>query len=238
MVRCASGFTWEILKMLAREEGMTPIDLGSYYWHYGKSKDDLSCIQAEHVYKLSGYVYGPFRNPHPNVPRSEKYQILLQLRDPRDVLVSHYYSRAFSHFIPRWNPATANEVLTVREKLKRTSIDQDVLENAENVKNIYEKYCRELLAQSNVLFLKYENMIKDFRCWLDQVIEYFEFRIGDSAKERIARYAKFDVPKENIYHCKRQVKPGDHRRKLKPETVAKLNGIFRNVLVELNYETG
>ena len=41
--------------------------------------------------------------------------------------------------------------------------------------------------------------------------------------------------KENKMKHKRQVTPGDHRRKLKPETIAKLNTDLADILTRYGY---
>jgi hypothetical protein len=46
---------------------------------------------------------------------------------------------------------------------------------------------------------------------------------------------EFTVDQEDIYSNKRQVTPGDHRRKLKPETIEHLNQVFADILQALNY---
>lgn len=48
--------------------------------------------------------------------------------------------------------------------------------------------------------------------------------------------ADFQVEDEDVYRHKRQVMPGDHTRKLLPETIAALNEQFANILKTLGYE--
>ncbi|QKD83329.1 hypothetical protein HPC62_14990 [Thermoleptolyngbya sichuanensis A183] len=45
-----------------------------------------------------------------------------------------------------------------------------------------------------------------------------------------AHKADFQVEDEDVYRHKRQVLPGDHTRKLQPETIAVLNEKFAEVL--------
>jgi hypothetical protein len=40
---------------------------------------------------------------------------------------------------------------------------------------------------------------------------------------------------EDAWSHRRQVTPGDHRDKLKPETISRLNGVFREALEALRY---
>lgn len=46
---------------------------------------------------------------------------------------------------------------------------------------------------------------------------------------------EFEISKENVYAHKRQVSAGDHKRKLKAETINKLNKEFKEILNLLNY---
>jgi len=59
---------------------------------------------------------------------------------------------------------------------KNFTIDEFVLNEAENFKTIYKAYCNNLLDKSNVLFLKYEEMISDFPAWLNKLSGFLEIK--------------------------------------------------------------
>ena len=244
LYRGASSYVSDLLWVLAREEGVTLINLEGYFWNGGGSENGLSPPDQweKIVYKQKGYLYGPinifngpFRIYFEEIPSLEKYKVILMLRDPRDVLVSAYFSTAYSHRMPRRNPSEANRLRTAREEALRMTIDEHVLKEADVVSDIYLRCCQKLLNKSYVLFVKYEEMVNDFESWLDKIIDFAEFHPSEKIRSEIMRGANFKVEKENIYAHKRQVTPGDHRRKLKIETIDALNANFRNILEQLSY---
>jgi hypothetical protein len=77
--------------------------------------------------------------------------------------------------------------------------------------------------------LKYEDMVGDFSAWLDRLIGFLELDLGREFIEGLKAGAEFKVSKEDVYKHKRQVTPGDHRRKLKPATIEILNAKTREI---------
>ena len=65
-------------------------------------------------FKNSGYIFGPIRN-YLNIPKIYEYKIVLFLRDPRDVLVSDYYSIKYSHNV-------INKDLSLEKKLLKIKL--------------------------------------------------------------------------------------------------------------------
>ncbi len=244
LYRGASSYVSDLLWVLAREEGVTFINLEGYFWNGGGSEKGFSPPDQweKIVYQQKGYLYGPvnifngpFRIYFEEIPSLEKYKVILMLRDPRDVLVSAYFSTAYSHRMPRRNPSEANRLRTAREEALRMTIDEHVLKEADVVSDIYLRYCQKLLNKSYVLFVKYEEMVNDFESWLNRIIDFAEFHPSREVRSKIMCGADFKVEKENIYAHKRQVTPGDHRRKLKTETIEALNVKLRNILEQLSY---
>ena len=85
-----------------------------------------------------------------------------------------------------------------------------------------------------MILLKYEDMVGNFDSWLASILAFLEFSPGQETLSRIKNDADFSV-QEDISQHKRQVTPGDHKRKLKPETIESLNAILEPVLAPLGY---
>ena len=62
-----------------------------------------------------------------------------------------------------------------------------------------------------------------------------KLNVNQTTVSQIINEANFDV-EEDIYSHKRQVTPGDHKRKLLPETIDRLNSEFGEVLDVLGYK--
>lgn len=195
-------------------------------------------------------VFGPIRvgAAEPSVPNNfEKYQALVHIRDPRDVLTSLYYSHVFSHKITNsYNPNKST-----RETWKEKGIDDFVLKNSMEFKKRYQIITDDILKKENVILLKYEDMVADYERWLQRYLSIFVpfaprtgfFRRKTNTKfinqihnEIYNRHKDaFMVSAEDIYEHKRQVTPGDHKRKLKHETISQLNSDFDDTLHLLEY---
>jgi hypothetical protein len=79
-------------------------------------------------------------------------------------------------------------------------------------------------------------MVDDFPAWFDDLVEYCDLESSHPLKEVILREAdEARHTKEDIYRHRRQVTPGDHKRKLQPETIAILNSTFSDILKGFGY---
>jgi hypothetical protein len=181
-------------------------------------------------------VIGPLRR-YEDLPIIDKSQIILHLRDPRDALTSFYFSMAQSH--------QPNETVSkLRQLARSTSIDQftfqpsmDGIAPAEAFLDVYRTYCDKLLHRDNVVHVSYEQMLFDFHGWVQSIIEPLPLSDKSSVIDRLCmRYKdEFTEKPENDLDHKRQLKPGDHLRKMNIETVSRLNLMFRDVLSQLRY---
>lgn len=233
--KCASVYVGNILKDLAQDIGMTPIDLDGYFWLSGKNRKSVfaDSRKAGEVFKLSGYLYGPFRSFR-EIPNIEDYRILLMLRDPRDVLTSLYFSSAYSHFDP--NPPLIGLPKWRKEALEQT-IDEFVINKSQEFLEKYQEYYQKLLGKNNVLLLKYEDMISDYNTWLTKIVEFLEVDPNPHQfKNKNISKPNSNHKKEEIYSHKRQVTPGDHKQKLKSETISILDADFDEILNIFSYE--
>lgn len=226
--RCASRYVVSILKKFAQDSGMTCIDLGGYLWRGGKLYK-----KKEEVYKKSGYIYGPFYQYDTEfdeiypIPDIDDYKIVLMLRDPRDVLTSYYFHHCYEIYD---NPKQQEFIIERSKEALSKTVDEWVLEKAETFLERYKIYCEKLINRPNVLFFKYEDMINDFHSWLYKLREFTSLNVKEETIKTIIRNASFNVDKEVVKSHKRQVAPGDHKRKLKKETINILNSQYKEVL--------
>jgi len=251
--KCASAYVDRILKRLTKDF-LRPVDFEAFFWAHKPSalKYDLekylhwkadnpkeaikqSADDVDGLFEHKGYCYGAFRKLIGVIPNLEMYKIILMLRDPRDILVSLYYSLRYSHEIPSGNPYTTKLMCEARQKVCEMTIDDYVLDEAHVFMNRYLEYCGVLMGKSNVLFLKYEDMIQDFPVWLNSIVSFLGFDIKKDVLDAIISEADFQVKEEDVYSHKRQVTPGDHMRKLRPATIEQLNHDLKSVLDMLGY---
>jgi len=196
--------------------------------------------------------FGPIRagRAEPIIPKGiESYSIILHLRDPRDVLVSLFYSHTYNH--PR-RPGRFNPSEKQRYRWDEGGIDAFVIQKAPEFKKRYQSLTSNLFNEKNVVFIRYEDMVSDYGTWLKHFLSAFShfsvppkrilkiFRRRTSLADIHQKYIKkhennFNISSEDIYRHKRQITPGDHRRKLKEDTIERLTFEFGGILKLLNY---
>lgn len=210
------------LYRLGQVNGMTFADLDSYY-----TKTNLSELERRfkdpgflsRVFRKQGMLYGAFRNFR-NIPDQDDYRIVLILRDPRDVICSTYYSRRYGHGLIN------KELYYNRKAIQHVDIDTYAIETIERFKPLYQEYMDHLIGKDHVLFIRYEDLIMEFDVHLKAICEHTGLTDDSSMIEQIIQESDFSVKEEDVYKHKRQVTPGDHLKKLKPETIKKLNEAF------------
>lgn len=235
--KAASIYAAALCRRLAAEVGYKGVDFSSYSFKGGETRGNLLVPGdlARRVYQPEGFYYGPFRAFNPAIPWLDRARVILHLRDPRDVLVSSFYSMAYSHYVPsKENPSVAAKILANREATLQMEIDAHVLANAAFIREVYQNYITQLVGQPFVWFSKYEQMIGDFGGWLEAACRGMGISVPSDSLMRLSSEASFQV-EENISKHKRQVQPGDYLRKLKPETIARLNSELGGVLERLDY---
>jgi hypothetical protein len=159
---------------------------------------------------------------------------LFQVRDPRDILVSEYYSLGWLHSEQAWS----DEEKGRRKKIQQLTIDQYVLSEPEISKYPLLNRFDALLKNADnpaVSIVKYETMVTDFAAWLADVLPILYL-----GKRKFVRY--FNRRNKNEFSLdtpcdshKRHITPGDHRKKLRPSTIAQLNKRYSKILDFLGY---
>lgn len=195
--------------------------------------------------------FGPIRFFVPSEAFAQM-RIILHLRDPRDVLVSMFYSYCYMH---------AGEIerhTGYRKAVAEAGIDRFVLDmvskrfydyrgdygigsrykkHVGTVLDRYQRYLEELLDRPNTTPVSYEEMVLAFPSWLQKIISAFDLpNEEETSAVVIARHANsVAAGEEDVWAHKRKVTPGDHREKLQAGTIRQLDEIFSPVLERLGY---
>ena len=233
--KAASSFVGaEIIPELARCQGFHFLDVSAKAFKAGANYRD---VVKGHMATLEspGYCFGPFRGPMVlNMLDMSSNRLLVHLRDPRDCVVSAYFSFGYSHTIPP-GKEEKERFMERRERIQAQSIDDYALEAIESVIKRIRAYLKHVDKSDRHLISRYEDMVLDFPRWVRNVSEFIGGGDGTEAVDRLVRKVSFDTKKEDIFKHKRQVQPGDHRRKLEAKTIIQLNEICGDVLPRLGY---
>ncbi len=210
-----------------------------------------SLAERPELFRAKTGCIGPLRFYIPMAdPDHDK--IILQLRDPRDVLTSMFYSYCFSHTGPV--PGGTG----YRQEVADRGIDAFVIAMATattpplvgdygtgnhlwdltgNVAARYQRYIDHLLCLPNVTLLRYEQLALDLPAWMQTLAGVFDpDRAEALAAEVLPKTQGHAEPAvEDIWSHKRKVIPGDHRDKLSAETITRLNEVFSVSLHRLGY---
>lgn len=157
--------------------------------------------------------------------------VMVLLRDPRDAMTSLYFSTQKSHRVP------TGEAGKIMEKLRATAQVQDIDEFvlARATPQLAARFSRLGAIRNLGVSWRYEDIVFEKARWLDEILSYLDIDLpADSRKEFVAA-EDIKPENENVDQHIRQVSPGDHKRKLRPETIEKLNVIFKDTLETWNY---
>lgn len=229
--KAASMFVYKVCHDLSRETGMKYYSVNHNKRNRLYFDTEESNLENIATWENRTGCFAPLRYFF-KIPTELNAAVVLHLRDPRDVLVSLYYSEAFSHSVIK---GVFELGQSERDEIRSKGIDLFVLKKAEDFNRKYDDY-RALLTKPNAIFVKYEDLVLDFPYWLDAVAKGFGIEKRKCIDNICNKYKReFDVKIENIHAHKRKIIPGDYKEKLKPETISKLNAIFADNLERYGY---
>jgi hypothetical protein len=217
----------------------------------GNGLDARRLLTEPEVWRVRHGCFAPIRF-YVDIPRLESYDVILHLRDPRDVLVSMFYSYCYIHSgeIPPntgYRKAAADEGIDAFALAKASEMSRrypgdygtggHVEDLIGNIPARYRNYLEHLVGRSNVTLLRYEEMVTDYPSWLEKFSRPFPLpdRQALLASSAAQSATLFPRRSSDVMSHVRHVTPGDFRNKLKPQTIKRLNEVFAEVLDRLAY---
>lgn len=226
-------YFWGCIRRLAMSAGMPGINLSAHYFKLGYGQEEFP-QEVKDAFKPIGYCYGPFRslNLPFDIPDYDKFRKLLIVRDPRDILTSHYFSNKFSH--PRKPPKPGETETNVKRTKAEGDIDSYVIHFAPRFVTRFEDYQR-FVTKADIPVFRYEDIIDNFETWLHEVAKAMCISPRPKAIKLLLDNHVTGVEQEDVKLHRRQIRPGDHLRKLKPETIETLSKMFEEPLKFFKY---
>jgi hypothetical protein len=167
---------------------------------------------------------------------SEARKILL-VRDPRDALVSEYFSNAYSHRLPdvvNVDGGAARQLLEQRQRALNDDVNDYVLARAQLMDRTILPYA-ELLNDPMTKIFKYEDIIFRKREFAREILDHFGWQCEETRLHKIVETVDVFPTTEVKTNFVRKVSPGDHRDKLDAETIALLNQELRDSMQAFGY---
>jgi hypothetical protein len=183
-----------------------------------------------------GNLYTGFRNYPENlagVPAFAEARKVFMFRDPRDALVSQYFSDAYSHSLPQ-DEEGARAFLEKREEALGAEINAWVLDKAGAMRRTMLAYLP-VLDDPTVLVLRYEDYVFQKRRLVRKVLEHFGWTLLPGPLERLMADIDVVPEAEDKTRFIRRAVPGDHNAKLTAETVRRLNHRLGDVIAAYDY---
>jgi hypothetical protein len=238
--KCGSSLLNQIVEFFAAEHGLSPVNLPGVFFNSGLRVEDWADADLSEVIR-PGNLYIGFRNCPPAFARDPLFarsRRVFMFRDPRDALVSLYFSDAYSHSLPGGEGEAAEAARAYfrakRERTLATDINDYVLNEAASLDRAFMAYA-EVLRSPMTLTLRYEEHVFQKKRMIAKIARHFGLPLAPEAVERLL--AKVDIVPagEDMRKFVRAVIPGDHRRKLRPETIDRLDQILRESLALYDY---
>jgi hypothetical protein len=181
---------------------------------------------------------------------NDKFNYIIQLRDPRDILVSQYYSFGWTHGYVKTkiNHNVFKNATNRRKMIRNMTIDEYAKSNI-GYKDLLERYIPIIkiknLNKKNIKIIKYSDMVLNFSKWVLEATSFFKINkaIQDKAYNKFKNEFlniketnpnTFIKNKPLVVSCgkneKRKVYPGDYLNKFSKNTIQFLNEQFKPIL--------
>ena len=250
--KCGSSIMNSMVADLARANNRHFMDVAGRFFEANVPERIWRIDPAARTLIVPGQVHGGFRAmplTFADQPLYEKARKILLVRDPRDALVSEYFSNAYSHSVPqdavengrdpRQSGApggAAHDMLALRRDALRTSIEAYVLRQAPALNRTFLEY-EHAAADPYTRIFRYESVILAKRQWLADIASHFGWPAPhDEFLDGMMGWADIVPEDEQPDRFIRRVRPGDHKTKLSPSVVASLNDILAPAMRIFGYQ--
>lgn len=236
--KAASQNTAKILARLSAECGYRSVWPSRYAFfshvpYFSQLSDAFIADNANMLHPKSLFV-ASINRPIRNRELLARTRQILAVRDPRDVLVSLYYSTRDFHPEPI-SDRKKDVFLAKRHHAETTDIDQFVLSNVENIKSDFDEYVDIAQNATCLTTIRYEDFISDFEGWLARLEAALDLPADPNRRDRLGALAPRRTVRERRASKIRAGRAGQFREKLQPSTVASLERELAPILTTFGY---
>lgn len=209
------------------------MDLEGYLWNVRGTP--VAPYLHEHAAELfhpqKGYVYCPIRTYLPDSVLQGQAGLVC-VRDPRDVLVSHYHSISRSHIAPAASGAR-QRFFAAREHALQLGLDAYVLDYLITVEDTFAGFAR-MVQRHGFQVLHYERMLSDFDAWVGSLGEVLKVPMTQQRRDGLWALSGLGEAAQGEGTHIRNRNPGQYQG-LKPQTLEQVNQRLAEILPALGY---
>lgn len=194
----------------------------------------------ESILSPRGFGYLGFRHFFSFDPQFDfsPFKKVLLMRDPRDMMVSLFFSVKHSHAIPKQGEAS-KRMKESRDLIRNVEINDYMALGAQHhaqrfIKSV-NRY-RQFVFDDRLRIYNYEKVIFEKAAWLRDLADYLSIPASDELIARVAAENDIVPEKEDPSAHIRQVRPGNYKQHLSEASIAMLNEEFAEVLELFGYE--
>ncbi len=234
--KCASTlFSTYVLKNF---RGLTHIDYASLIYS-GEALEEV-------IFQETGYIYGPIRlsvdvlspvyarlvAPVSQPDFIKNKVAIFFIRDPRDILISFYYSFGYTHgFSPV--PEISEQEINLRHHIQALTLDDYALSAVDGIVQNFNKLDSLSKACERSIILRYEDLVDDFENFIRTLTTIVS--LDQHVVTEIYQRSRPALKEDNSSH-RRSGKVGGFRDKLKKETIDLLNKRLEPTLAAFRYD--
>jgi hypothetical protein len=224
----------QILTEVCKKTDIPAIDIPQLIFNNGQLFKNLD-KNFDSLLREKGYAYLGFRSflPYESSFNFKNVKSIYLIRDPRDMLVSMYFSIKSSHSLPGKGVGRTS-LLNQRNIAKETLIDDFVLTRSNFYLQNFSILDKKLPKDSTKIY-RYEDFIFNKDKWIIDILNFLSLKMEvndiNSIVEKVNIIPKTEQQDNHI----RKVTPGDHKIKLRTDTINKLNNIFKPILIKYGY---
>ena len=197
-------------------------------------------------FEKTGHMYGPIRisanqtspvytrlvEPATQTEFIRDKTAIFLVRDPRDILVSAYFSFGFNHGYSPVEEIRERQMRS-RKEIQEMTIDEYVLSAVDTVRDNFKTVDELHRACDRSVVLRYEQMVTDFDAFIKEFTKYMD--IKPSVVRQMFERTRPKVKEDTTSH-RRSGKPGGFKGKLQDQTIDELNSLLESTLNQFQYE--